>query len=238
MPDYYQQLNADIRFKEGLRACINCGTCSAICPAGAFYNYDPKKIATIVQNRNEEALINLLKSDTIWYCGECMSCKTRCPRGNTPGLIIMALRQLSIESGLFVESEKGRQILALKRTIGSNILNYGYCVHVETVSPEMHPEQGPIWKWIRKHAEKVYNRLGGNYNKLGAGALRKISDEDLAELDSIFHITGAHSRFDKIESFSKKKASEMGYDTKQEAMDPYFLMVYRHDSGTHFKNKA
>jgi heterodisulfide reductase subunit C1 len=238
MSSYYLQLEKDIRFKEGLRACINCGTCSAICPAGAFYNYDPKKIVTLVQNHNEEEIENLLKSETIWYCGECMSCKTRCPRGNTPGLIIMALRQLSIETGLFVESEKGRQILALKRAIGSNILKYGYCVYVETVDPELHPEQGPIWKWIRKNAEKVYNRLGGNYKKEGAGALRKIADTDLSELDKIFEVTGAHSRFEKIESFSKIKAKEMGYETKNEAMDPYFLMVYRHNSGKHYKQKV
>jgi heterodisulfide reductase subunit C1 len=238
MTNYYKELNSDIRFQEGLRACINCGTCSAICPAGAFYDYDPKKIATIAQSHNEDAIEKLLKSETIWYCGECMSCKTRCPRGNTPGLIIMALRQLSIETGLFVESEKGRQVLAIKRTVGENILKTGYCVHVDTVDPELHPEQGPIWKWIRKHTEKVYNRLGGNYMKEGPGALRKISDADLGELDRIFELTGAHSRFEKIEYFSKKKAKEMGYDTKNEAMDPYFLMVYRHNSGTHNKQKA
>ena len=237
-PDYFTQLKSDIRFNEGLHACINCGTCSAICPAAAFYNYDPKQIATQVQSRNEQVIENLLKSDTIWYCGECMSCKTRCPRGNTPGLIIMALRQLSIETGFFAESEKGRQILALKRVIGSNILNYGYCVHVEGISSEMHPEQGPIWKWIRKHAEKVYNRLGANYGKEGPGALRKISDSNLKELDQIFQVTGAYDRFDKIEKFSKKKATEMGYNTKIESMDPYFLMIYRHNSEKHYKQKA
>nr|APO30582.1 dhsB: succinate dehydrogenase and fumarate reductase iron-sulfur [uncultured bacterium] len=67
----------------------------------------------------------LLKSDTIWYCGECMSCRPRCPRGNTPGYVIQALRTLSQKLGFFVESEKGRQQLALKRIIGENILRTG-----------------------------------------------------------------------------------------------------------------
>ncbi len=112
------KLREDIRFKEGMNACINCGTCTAICPAAEFYNYDPRQIIVDVQSNDEEKIIELLKSDTIWYCGECMSCKTRCPRNNTPGLVIMALRALSQELGYFTESEKGRQQLVVKRTVG------------------------------------------------------------------------------------------------------------------------
>jgi heterodisulfide reductase subunit C len=80
--------------------------------------------------------------------------------------------------------------------------------------------------------------LGANYGKEGPGALRKISDSNLKELDQIFRVTGAYDRFDKIEKFSKKKATEMGYDTKIEGMDPYFLMIYRHNSEKHYKQKA
>src|SRR5512140_3294713 len=109
MEKLYDLLLKDIRFVEGLNACMNCGVCTAICPAAEFYNYDPRKIVDDVQERNNETIEELLKSDTIWYCGECMSCKTRCPRGNAPGLLIIALRSLSQELGCFVESEKGRQ---------------------------------------------------------------------------------------------------------------------------------
>ena len=73
---------------------MNCGVCTAICPAAEFYNYDPRVIVETVQRGNEEEIEELLKSDTIWYCGECMSCKARCPRCNTPGLVIMALRKI------------------------------------------------------------------------------------------------------------------------------------------------
>jgi heterodisulfide reductase subunit C1 len=236
----YSKLRSDIRMQEGLRACINCGTCSAICPAASFYNYDPKKIATLVQTGNDEEIEKLLKSETIWYCGECMSCKTRCPRGNTPGLIIMALRKLSIETGFFTESEKGRQVLALKRTIGENILKYGYCVHVSSMDNELHPELGPVWKWIRKNAPSIYNRLGGNYNKEGKGALRKISDADLKDLDAIFEQTGAHNVFASIEKHSYIKALEMGFTNEQLQIkpDPYFTMVYKKNSSYHTKSEA
>ena len=73
-------LKEDYRIKEGLKTCINCGTCTAICPAAEFYRYDPRKIVDTVQRGNDSDIEELLKSDVIWYCGECMSCVTRCPQ--------------------------------------------------------------------------------------------------------------------------------------------------------------
>ena len=92
-----EKLKQDIHYIESLNSCMNCGVCTAICPAAEFYRYDPRVIVDTVQRQDEEALETLLKSETIWYCGECMSCKTRCPRSNTPGGVIMSLRRLSQE---------------------------------------------------------------------------------------------------------------------------------------------
>src|SRR5208337_1680278 len=111
-------LKKDVRFIEGMNACSNCGTCTAICPAAEFYEYDPRQLMVDIQSNNEDILTELLKSDFIWYCGECMSCKSRCPRNNTPGLVIMVLRTLSQKLGYFTESEKGRQQLFMKRVVG------------------------------------------------------------------------------------------------------------------------
>jgi len=88
MENLYDILQKDVRFEEGLKACMNYGVCTAICPAAEFYDYDPRKIVDVVQKKDNEEITALLKSETIWYCGECMSCKTRCPRGNTPGLVL------------------------------------------------------------------------------------------------------------------------------------------------------
>ena len=134
-------LMEDVRLREGLKSCMNCGVCTGVCPAAEFYNYDPRQIVNIVQTRDDDQIEELLRSDTIWFCGECMSCRPRCPRGNTPGYVIQALRTLSQKLGFFVESEKGRQQLALKRTIGENILRTGYCLVPKLMAPELHPEQ-------------------------------------------------------------------------------------------------
>jgi heterodisulfide reductase subunit C1 len=199
MSNLIEQLRKDVRFVEGLKACINCGTCTAICPAAAFYDYDPRQIVDTIQNGNEAEIEQLLKSNTIWYCGECLSCKTRCPRGNTPGYIIQSLRNLSQQKGYYTFSEKGRQQLMVKRSVGDNILKYGYCVYIDEIDTEEHPEQGPIWDWYRQNSETILKKLGANYKGEGAGTLRKISDDDMKELHDIFRETGAIERFKNIE---------------------------------------
>ncbi|MFZ5942377.1 MAG: 4Fe-4S dicluster domain-containing protein [Bacteroidota bacterium] len=226
MSSLFALLEQDVRFREGLIACMNCGVCTAICPAAEFYNYDPRMIVETLQRRDEGSLRDLLSGETIWYCGQCMSCKTRCPRGNVPGMLISALRELSQRTGLFVESEKGRQQYAIKKSVGENILKYGYCIHPEAVLPALHPEQGPVWKWIHENRHELYERLGGNLDKEGAGVLRKISKEALLDLKKIFDVTGNTELFEQIEKASERKAREMGLDFDNTAGNEYWHFVY------------
>lgn len=198
---YLERLNEDVRFRDGLKACLSCGICTAICPAAEFFDYDPRKVMIRVQKHNEEELEKLLKSDTIWNCGQCMSCKTRCPRDNTPGLVIQALRKVSMETGLFAFSRKGRQQLTVKRTVGENIRQIGYCVHPDTLDPALHPEQGPVWEWIYENRKALYERLGAGIYKEGAGAARKMDEQTMEELRSIFAETGGDQLFNLIEYY-------------------------------------
>ena len=224
-------LAEDVRLEEGLKACMNCGVCTAVCPAAEFYNYDPRQIVVIVQTRDDEEIERLLKSDTIWYCGECMSCRPRCPRGNTPGYVIQALRTLSQKLGLFTESEKGRQQLALKRLIGDNILATGYCLTPRNIIPALHPEQGPVWEWIHSNDNDIYGLFSECYLTEGAGALRKIDDESMEEIRRIFEVSGGKAFYDTIELHSDRKAREMGYDG---ATNEYMMDTYTHNSENHY----
>ena len=61
MPTLFEELEKDIRFREGLKACLNCGVCTAICPAAAVSDYDPRKIVNTVQDKDEEELEKLLE---------------------------------------------------------------------------------------------------------------------------------------------------------------------------------
>ena len=223
--NYLKELQKDIRYIEGLNACINCGVCTAVCPAAAVNEYDPRMIVDTVQHGKEEEIELLLKSDTIWFCGECLSCKTRCPRGNTPCYIVQSLRALSIETGLFIESKQGQKQLAVKRTVGDHILQYGYCVYIDEIDTDMYPEQGPIWDWYKENREEILERLGASYQKLQSGTLRQTSRESLADLKRIFDETGASARFEKIEEFSRLNAIKTDIDF-QEGRDDYFKKMY------------
>lgn len=234
MSDLIQTLKNDVRIQESLNACIHCGTCTAICPAASFYDYDPRELTAevqqIISNNDEVALIQLLSSETIWYCGECMSCKTRCPRNNTPGVIVEALRSLSQDAGLFVESEKGRQQLMIKRSIGEWITQYGYCVVGDKLNLDLFPEQGPNWQWVLDNIDLVFEKQGAHYMKSGSGAMRKVPDEDLEELRKIYEVTGANERFRKIEEFSKKQAEKMEMQFDETHDCEYFKHVYTFNS--------
>lgn len=230
MGKYFDLLMQDVRMKEGLTACMNCGVCTGVCPAAEFYDYDPRQIVDMVQTRDDQAIEELLKGENIWYCGECMSCRPRCPRGNTPCYVIQALRTLSQRTGFFVESEKGRQQLALKRVIGESIITKGYCLYPKLVNPDLHKEQGPVWKWIFDNDTEVYGKFSDVYNKGGMGIGRTIDDETIKEINKIFDISGGTEFFENIERHSERKATEMGYDG---ANEEYFWDIYTANNGTH-----
>ena len=145
--------------------------------------------------------------------------------------MIQALRTLSQKLGFFVESEKGRQQLAIKRTIGENILRTGYCIVPKLVKPELHPEQGTVWEWIYNHDEEVYGRFTPVYNQQGAGALRRMDDNSMEEMRRIFEETGGNEFFETIERYSDRKAREMGYDG---ADDQYMMDTYTKNSNEHY----
>jgi len=224
MKNLYDELGKDVRYREGLKACINCGICTSVCPAAEVNDYDPRMVVDMVQQRNEHTLRELLSSDTIWKCGECLSCKTRCPRGNVPCYIVQALRSLSIETGLFAESREGRKQLVVKRTVGDHILKYGYCVYIDEVSLEGYPEQGPVWEWLRENREETLARFNTSYGKEQAGTLRNTAGESLEDLKRIFDETGGTARFRKIEEFSAQKAAETGKQFS-DGRDEYFNML-------------
>lgn len=206
MGNLYNLLKEDPRFDESLKACMNCGICTAVCPAAEFYPYDPRQIVDVVQRRNEDEIEALLRSDTIWYCGQCLSCKPRCPRGNIPGVLITILRKVSQQLGYFAESKKGLQQFAIVETIGQNILDIGYCIHPDRLAPERHPEQGPIWEWYLEHIEDVAPKMGANYHGDGPGALRDIREENLQEVRKIFEATGGTALMKQIREESIKES--------------------------------
>ena len=79
--------------------CHQCGKCTSGCPAADFFDFSPRKIVAMVQLGMLE---ELLTSEVIWHCAQCLLCKERCPRDAAPSDVIQALQNLSYISSKFV----------------------------------------------------------------------------------------------------------------------------------------
>ncbi|MHC1573233.1 MAG: 4Fe-4S dicluster domain-containing protein [Candidatus Syntropharchaeales archaeon] len=92
----------------GLLRCMQCGRCTGGCPAaGVFEDFSPRLIMhELIEGETE----NVLKGDMIWKCGQCYTCHLRCPRGNSPAMVILILRELSLKRGY--SKDKVKEIAA------------------------------------------------------------------------------------------------------------------------------
>lgn len=76
-----------------VRRCMQCGRCSANCPAAMKMDLLPHRVVWEVSCGNASAL---LAADAPWHCLSCLACEARCPRGVSPAKIMEALRLLKI----------------------------------------------------------------------------------------------------------------------------------------------
>ena len=59
-----------------VRACFQCGRCSAGCRVAGYMDMLPMEMIRLCVWGQEEIL---LQSHTIWLCASCQTCTTRCP---------------------------------------------------------------------------------------------------------------------------------------------------------------
>lgn len=73
--------------------CIQCGRCSANCPAGSEMDVLPNRMVWYMINDHYECL---MKANSPWKCLSCFACAARCPRGVSPAEIMEAVRLTTI----------------------------------------------------------------------------------------------------------------------------------------------
>ena len=88
---------------DKIKTCIQCGTCTASCPAGWAMDYKPREIIGLFR---AGMLDKALLSNTVWMCASCYYCVVRCPSGIKLSDTMYVLRSLAIRHGLFRRGEK------------------------------------------------------------------------------------------------------------------------------------
>jgi heterodisulfide reductase subunit C len=98
-PKPEDDLIAEIHTISGVdvRACYQCGKCTAGCPMASTMDLMPNQILRLLQLGEHEAV---LKSRTIWQCASCLTCAARCPKEVDPARVMDALRTLLMRRGL------------------------------------------------------------------------------------------------------------------------------------------
>lgn len=83
---------------EQLKSCIQCGTCSGVCPLSIYMDYTPRQVMELTRFdfKNE-----VLRSITIWLCASCYACTVECPRQIRITDIMYELKQRAIKERVY-----------------------------------------------------------------------------------------------------------------------------------------
>jgi heterodisulfide reductase subunit C len=114
-PNFVDRLTPDGRL---LRRCIQCGTCSASCPAAHAMDLSPRQMWRLVQLGLAD---EVLRSKTMWLCSLCYQCQVRCPRGIPLTDTITRLKEMALEEG----TARWRESTVFYRAFAAVMRQYG-----------------------------------------------------------------------------------------------------------------
>lgn len=83
---------------EKLKDCIQCGTCSGVCPLSIYMDHSPRQVMALVR---EDFKREVLSSCTIWLCASCYACTVECPQQIRITDIMYELKQRAIQEGFY-----------------------------------------------------------------------------------------------------------------------------------------
>lgn len=93
---------------ERILACLQCGTCSGVCPFGYLMDYPPSKMISALRAGVFEKAI---KTDLVWMCVSCYACTNSCPAKIplTLGLMTRAKEELLLAGNVPIELQDALQ---------------------------------------------------------------------------------------------------------------------------------
>ncbi|TFF67547.1 CoB--CoM heterodisulfide reductase subunit C [Candidatus Thorarchaeota archaeon] len=132
---------------DRIRTCIQCGTCSSVCPSG-------RRTAFRTRELMRKALLGLkeevLSSPDLWLCATCLTCLERCPRQIRVTDAIIIMRNMAVQEGF---------MLPQHRKVSKKLLQTGHAVPLDDANQEMRKELGipEIPPTVHAHEEALHD---------------------------------------------------------------------------------
>jgi heterodisulfide reductase subunit C len=92
-PGFAAEIAAEVPGGELLHECIQCGTCSSVCPLSAYMDLTPRRLIAMTRAGARD---DVLHSTTPWVCTSCFACTVECPKNIPITDIMHALRRISM----------------------------------------------------------------------------------------------------------------------------------------------
>jgi heterodisulfide reductase subunit C len=97
-PGFAAEIAAEVEGGERLHQCIQCGTCSAVCPLSAYMDLTPRRLISMTRAGVRD---EVLQSLTPWVCTSCYACTVECPKRIPITEIMHAVRRISLREGRY-----------------------------------------------------------------------------------------------------------------------------------------
>ncbi|MBN1367756.1 MAG: 4Fe-4S dicluster domain-containing protein [Dehalococcoidales bacterium] len=115
--EFVKKINDDTGVNINL--CYQCKTCSLSCPFASVMDILPHQVIRKLQTGEEN---ELLESTTIWHCGTCETCVTRCPNKIDIPRVMDYLRQTALQKKVAYGDKK---VTAFHKAFINSIRQWG-----------------------------------------------------------------------------------------------------------------
>ncbi len=207
----YKEVSDDFRFKHAVKNCMRCGTCTSICPAAHFNEYNPRDVMRIMMDGNDQEILDLMR-EKIYACAQCHYCIVRCPRGNQPAIAVMILRDISHNLGLSEEAMK-----PFTRVLKC-IMMTGTQISPDMIQGDFFPDWGPKTKKMGNFIPELRKGLGSKpqgYDGLkgvdvlaGVESAWRVNPKTVHELQKIWQMDGSLERLKAASPFLAELVEE------------------------------
>jgi heterodisulfide reductase subunit C len=137
-----EEIFDDIRshpvYHHELHGCLNCGICTATCPSAHYYDYSPREIVQLLWTENLEGIYDAMQ-EKIWACAQCYTCAARCPFENSPGGLVMIMREVAIKH----DFESVKDVLRPFSRVLLKVISTGNQLAPNMITKEAFPDWGP-----------------------------------------------------------------------------------------------